>query len=72
MFWVVHYLKNILTSMELRFWNQAAVVSTAEIFTLSACTTAGDWGCHIAILGGQDDEEDESNWIIFGGIRETK
>ena len=30
-----------------------------------------DWGCHIAILGGQDDD-DESNWIIFGRIRETK
>ena len=37
-------LKNIFTSMELRFWNQAAVVSTAEIFTLSACTTAGTGG----------------------------
>ena len=40
----VHYLKTIPTSMELRFWNQAAVVSTAEIFTLSACTTAGIGG----------------------------
>ena len=36
--------ETIPTSMELRFWNQAAVVSTAEIFTLSACTTAGIGG----------------------------
>ena len=38
------HLKNIPASKELPFWNQAAVVSTAEIFTLSACTTAGTGG----------------------------